>query len=314
MLPSFGTRICTATFLGLAGAGCVTEAAPVLPEVPATHRPAPDLEVDLYPGPCVTDVDEAGEIERITYTYTGELLATETHDKGADGKPDLRVTIAYEQGRKATRTEDQGADGTPDEQVSYEYDKAGALVAEHLDHGVDDVPDGVRWFTYNGDGSLREVRLDIDLDGLDESRVSYEWKSGLLVGETTYHGASDVPEEARLYAYDDQGRLIEKRVELHAVQYQRTVAWVFTYDDGGHLVVQTIDLDDDGQIDQQYRFEHNAFGLVAYEELDIGVDRKVDRTTDLAYDPNGNLVSRGVDEGDDGSLDSAVTHDYGCWE
>lgn len=119
------------------------------------------------------DEQNDGRVDRIRFhLYDGALHVQTVTDRGADGSTDDRTTFVYEDGHVVREEVDRGADGVLDGIVHRTW-RDGLLTQ------VEQESDGVLWertrYTYDARGNRTEEATDLDLDGVDDWIVTYEW-------------------------------------------------------------------------------------------------------------------------------------------
>ncbi|MEW5850368.1 MAG: DUF4215 domain-containing protein [Myxococcota bacterium] len=189
--------------------------------------------------------------------------------------------------------------------------------------------------SWAGEQLLREEE-DRDRDGRADRVVTHAYEDGLQVASTVDHDGDGIPDLNITRRHDQEGRVTtEEWREISTGRVLRRVSWTRT----DTAATEDVDLYDDGIPDQRLTHTYQD-GLLVQTDVDDGangsvelrvtmtyVDGRVSRrewrgmpsgtvqaVAAYGYDPAGNLVQVHHDRNGDGTWDSLVLHDYGCWE
>lgn len=270
--------------------------------------------------------------ETKTYTYNadGNILNT-VEDNDGDSIPDkLRFVTYHPNGVIDSIIYDNDADGI-NETVNV-FNLLGSLVLSLQDSNDDGVVDKIEQYTYDADGNKLTYSLDSNNDGVIDTYIEYSYdQNGLLISRLT---TNLVRTERIDYIYDQNGNLLSKSTDADNDGAYDVIV-TYTYDPDGNNLTHSIDYQADGSIDYIETYTYDSVGRVLtyiededrignYEEEEYYVydtagrglsytlirDGVIVYIVVLTYDADGNILTRTIDDGGDGSIDEIYTYTY----
>ena len=326
-----------AIFEPMADAGPVDTDMGVLPFFPKGPPPTPGEELSFAPDRqrCQIIAEHrqvTGNqlLARHVWTYDqfGNLTLDE-RDENGNGIIDRRLSSRFVAAERPTLiTDDRDGDGLPDSIVTLEY--AGPEQGTALyDDDADGIVDRREVKRYRGELVIEEAWYDVDADIL-QSRTVYQYDdSERLILVESFNGDESVARYRSTVEYDELGRLIRStqdedadgQIELDvSTQYEdearrlvtissrpldeKTARLVELYDGSNRLMQRTLDISDDGSLEESTQYQYDGEVLVSresaspdgnrVEQFEYDVDNRI-QTTLVDSDPQSDGAERRID-------------------
>lgn len=257
---------------------------------------------------CTIPVDTQQTVDTETVTDTDEPVDSGDTggDTGADTGDTGEIVETPYSDCVGVELSDGDADGTPELQTTTWHDAWGHEVRIERDEGVDGSVDAVDVHLWEAD-LWKGSTWDVDGDGeLDLSYRREHDAQDHLVLEATDNGADGSDDNLTEYAWDGDLEVM-RRTDFNGDGAWETVE-ERTYTDG-LLTGWTLDVGDDGEVDQSRTWTHDAGGHVLVDELDSNADGTVDARYTYVWDGD-LLVEERYDSNADGVVDRSFSHTY----
>ena len=227
-------------------------------------------------------------------------------DTDGDGRPDRIIMNTYNDDGELTLVEiDKDADGQVDKRAEHHMDEQGEL------SGI--IENGEQIFKaerrYDDDGNALEVKIDFQADGEIDATVesTYDDFGNLLTRNIT----STFRDADERYTYDASGNLISRKT--HVVFNEKNVTenteTRFFYDDNDNLLREVVT----GDATRMITFTYDPDGNRLSRVVDEGNDGKPDQVWQYRYDDAGNRLEEEFDKDGDGTVDRREINSYKCW-
>ncbi|MBV71580.1 MAG: hypothetical protein CMH52_09570 [Myxococcales bacterium] len=274
-------------------------------------------------------------VARFVWTYDGlGNLTLAERDEDGDGNVDQRISRQFAAAERPTRiSDDRDGDGLPDSLVSITYtdmDRADVL----YDDDADGMIDRREVKTYLGNRVVEEAWYAVNTDTL-QSRTVYTFDmADRPTGIERFAGENAELDFKVTIEYDDAGRQVrttqdegadgELELDIRTThedearrsvsisdrpQEQRTARAVELYDSSNRLMQKTLDIGDDGTLEETINYTYDDLKLTSREAVTPTASSKVT----YAYDDEGRILTVTIDDNPqiDGS-DITVQYTHLC--
>ena len=143
-------------------------------------------------------------------------------------------------------------------------------------------------------GNLVAERRGIDQDGRARLIISFQYNDhGDLIRESRDGGADGSVDSVRELVYNSYGKVLQETLDRGLdgkIEIRRT----FHYS-GINMVREVVDINDDGKLDEELRYEHDLAGRIIVQDLDLGADGSIELTIRYIWDKSA-LVEKSLQD------------------
>lgn len=230
--------------------------------------------------------------EIYAYDSVGNLLSF-AEDSDGDGQRDRQETSSYDCFEVVEMPEkrpgpclvvfDIDGDGEADGMTSFEWDDNGRLSHERsLELESGEVVE--RAYSYNEQGNLLAIDIDVDGDGIANSRLGSD--------------------------YDHDGELTREWFDANA-DGNTEVSTEYERDEAGNITEEAYFRKD--ALTRQVTFERDPTSNTVRETSVNYESEPQTRVVVSRFDDAGNIVAKAIDDGGNGRFDTCERYQYNCW-